>query len=436
MIVENAAWLISCLPERMTEYARWLRRNGWTEPAVLDMVRVWNKHQAEPWEDDKGLVAGIGAIFGDEEAVSNSRPLLDIFIDTPVREKIPTGLPTFDRLTAGGLTRGKLTVIVGAPSAAKTALVHRFAAAATSAEIFAPDDGDEVTTERYALLGGADPKDPVTAEPTELWAKPHEILARPRDANPRPKPVDLSPRRPSVAAALAKFGGIRVARDDETLAEFCRRPATLAAPLVVVDSIHAGAEDLEGESEQERIKAAVKLVRQLASSGPAVVITAESNRGAYASRDLRKRTDAMASGAETRKLEYTAGVLLFLENREGTILAQLRKNKCGGQTGSFALRLDKISLELKEIDAAVALDERDRAKAKKSADLERRILGVLREHGQVTGNQLKQFVGGNAIEYAAVRDTLAAAGKIVGSPAPRNGTYWRLAGQQLDLAAR
>src|SRR6185295_11951013 len=48
----------------------------------------------------------------------------------PIR-RLASGIAAFDEALGGGLPRGRLSEIVGAPSSGRTALIHAFLAAAT-----------------------------------------------------------------------------------------------------------------------------------------------------------------------------------------------------------------------------------------------------------------------------------------------------------------
>jgi len=331
-----------------------------------------------------------------------SRPLAEVLRNAPPRVKHRTGIPSLDRLTAGGMAERKMWVMVAAPSGAKTAFGHNIARQAAAdgvrVEIFPADDGDETTAERFAALAGA------TA-------------------------LDVTNRAPAAIATLEGIDGIFVSPADESFEEFCERVASSPhRPLLaLIDSLHAAAESCEATDARGRVELANEKLRTLCDANIIVLATSESNRSSYASRDPSKRTDPMASGAETRKIEYNAGVLLRLENREGTIHCQVVKNKCGGKTGSFLMRLDPVSLEMTEIDAAATLEEVDRTKARKQEEACGRILEALRAHGELSGRQLFQMAPTNRAEHDAARLTLLRTGRIESRPGKGQAVVWRLA---------
>lgn len=49
--------------------------------------------------------------------------------------KAPSGIPGFDQITCGGLTRGRTTLPVGGPGSGKTNLARRFLARGAAVEL-------------------------------------------------------------------------------------------------------------------------------------------------------------------------------------------------------------------------------------------------------------------------------------------------------------
>jgi archaellum biogenesis ATPase FlaH len=387
-----------------------VKAGGGTRSAGVALMEPVRSRLGLPKVTLDGIAVGV---FGDpetkaEKAREPRRTFADILRSAPIRPKIKTGFPTLDRLTCGGMTVGKLTVVVGPPSAAKTAFVHHLARAAASqkipVEILPADDGVETTAERLALLAGVPP----------------EAVAR---------------RDPAAFAALDLMPMIYPPPKEESLQQFCHRVgASVDRPLVaIVDSAHAAAESCVGESERDRIKRAVELLKTLADTGPAVVASSESNRAFYASKDLAKRNDSMASGAETRKLEYSAGLLLVLENVGSSIRVEVRKNKCGGRTGELRLRLDPTSLGLAEIDLAEFEAEQARAAEKRLAEYCGKITACLEKEATdckkasrpfkgLSGTKLDES-GGNEKKIKLARQHMVAIGTLLEIDGERSGWH-------------
>jgi circadian clock protein KaiC len=74
-----------------------------------------------------------------------------------VEERLPSGLPEFDKLLGGGLERGTSTLLVGAPGTGKSTLAAQFAAAAGArgehAALFIFDESEATLLSRCAALG-------------------------------------------------------------------------------------------------------------------------------------------------------------------------------------------------------------------------------------------------------------------------------------------
>lgn len=117
-----------------------------------------------------------------------------------------------------------------------------------------------------------------------------------------------------------------------------------------------------------------------------VIVVSEASRGAYASKDPEKQTAALASGAETRAIEYRSDVVIHLsEKSEGVVRAEVAKNRPGGgQKPRLSLGHDEQRATYREIDAPAAEEERDerrqKTRMKASDGAQKRLQAAMRKH--------------------------------------------------------
>jgi len=118
--------------------------------------------------------------------------------------------------------------------------------------------------------------------------------------------------------------------------------------VLAVDGLHTcrSATERDDDAPRIRIETRMNVFRALRLKGILVLFTAEASRGAYASRDVSKRTSAMAAGAESRSIEFGSDALLFLACEGDRITVELPKNRIGRKKQPFSLRLDAGSASL------------------------------------------------------------------------------------------
>jgi hypothetical protein len=179
--------------------------------------------------------------------------------ETPALARVATGIAAVDALTGGGLPRGRLVEITGAPSSGRTSLSHALLGAATRAG------------ERVAVVDAADAFDPASAAAAGvaldrvLWARP----TRHREA-----------LRCAERLVEARGFGVVLIDLDRVRAEPRRRPDEDANALWL------------------------RMTRSARASGTAVVLLASRARlGAFAALTLEARTAGARFAPEPAWLE-------------------------------------------------------------------------------------------------------------------------------------
>lgn len=298
-----------------------------------------------------GLVAAIR--FGDQELIEAARarlaaaspgvcekpsepPVTPSSIVSTWRtegplQRVPTGIDALDAMCRGGLPVPWRVVIVGAPSAGKTAvgtiaadtLARSAADSGLCVGILAVDEEPEDLTVRLAQIAGF--------SVAQLELRDPDVLG-------------------DVEAALAELrvrfydATHTIERAAEDLARWCSEEQRRGALLV--DSVQAATSDLAvtAKTPREHVESNVRAIRWCVSRHRLLVIaTSEANRGSYRSEDAADTTNDMAAGAESRSIEFGAQTLLMLrtpKDQPDVIHVRVAKNRRADR-GEFWLRLDR-----------------------------------------------------------------------------------------------
>jgi KaiC/GvpD/RAD55 family RecA-like ATPase len=304
--------------------------------------------------------------------------------------RVPTGIRALDEACRGGLPLPWRALIIGAPSAGKTAVATIIADtiarealdAGLCVGILAVDEEPDDVTVRLAQIAG------FTVAQAELRAP--DVLDR-------------------LALALES---VRVRLYDATwtieaagadLATWTASEARLAA--LFIDSIQAArsARAAEATSPRELVEANVAAMR-LASTAHRmlVVATSEANRNSYRSEQATEQSNDMAAGAESRAIEFGAQTLLMLrtpKDHADVIHVRLVKNR-RARVGEFWLRLDREAHRLTacdnpEADPSVATERAERKRAANRADLARKakaLMGCVRGRMDLSARDLRTAV--------------------------------------------
>ena len=255
----------------------------------------------------------------------------------------PTGIPPIDNATGGGPVYGTRWILNGAPDAGKTALLvqigHTYARRGIAVGFLAADEEPSDLVTRFAQRDGFSRLD-------------CEI----RDAN-------------TLGLIQSADGGlpVRFYRSDTTieaasddLALWARQRGSQAA--LIVDSIQTVVCTASRGSDlgaREVVTANVQAFKNCAMRHKLIALaTSEMNRAAYRNGNTADQND-MASGAESRAIEFLARVLLTLRSVKGEpnlVEVAIPKNKHGPSGVSFHLHLDRRRMMLFESEGPVVPD--------------------------------------------------------------------------------
>lgn len=267
----------------------------------------------------------------------------------PAGERFPTGFPALDAAMRGGIPKGKVIVVLGAPGASKTnfctRLLDHWERAGCYAMYLAADEASEMIVVRLGQLAGwnrdaLEDENPAVRDGFARAAEGRNYLV-----------VDPSEDRVSLEAAEKLL--ILKAGD---------RPRVL-----VVDSLQTIlCEAADGaESPMERVKAVIHTCKRMAARGTIVVAIGEMSRAGYANGDRHKDRSALSAGKETGDVEYAAHVILGLRSvpeHVGQIDVEVAKNRLGRDKPDVRLVLDFDTLAMRETSAP-DVDHERRARA-------------------------------------------------------------------------
>ncbi len=314
---------------------------------------------------------------------------------------LPTGIPSLDAATGGGLVLGSRVYLVGAPDAGKTALavqlLDHYLGQGVTVGILAVDEEPSDVVTRLLQRRGLSRVECEQRSPATL-ARARELLAG--------APLRVYGFGLSIEAAAVDLH--RVAR--------ARNPDDPRPPCVLVlDSIQTvRAENEDPDASMNRlVTGRVAAVRAAASRYRMLVLsTSEMNRAAYKSRKAEENASDMSAAKESGAIEFSARVMLTLRSVPdvpNVVECRVTKNKHGaatrpGDDGMF-LRFDRDAQQLTEDgefrpigDGSSAADERIEAAA--------RLALLLTQQEGVGRNAAVQHLAG-VVPERRVRDARA-----------------------------
>ena len=290
----------------------------------------------------------------------------------------PTGIPPIDNATGGGPVYGTRWIVNGAPDAGKTALLVQIG-------------------HTYALRGICVGVLPADEEDNDLQTR----LAQRANFSR----MDCEVRNTATLERMSEAFGtlpIRYYRADMTiessaddLALWAKERGTGAC--LIVDSIQTVTSSKvigrrDDLSTRELVTENVRALKNVAMRHKLIALaTSEMNRSAYRNgKGSGEDQNDMASGAESRAIEYLARVLLTLRSVKGDgdlVEVALPKNKHGRSGESFFLRIDRRRMMLFESEGPPAPDsapedekaERERVTAARLASQEALVSAAKQE---------------------------------------------------------
>ena len=332
---------------------------------------------------------------------------------------VPTGIPTLDRRTRGGIPPGRSVVFGAPPGLGKTSLlVQTLTSMAmrglTVAGLFADEGRDAAAVrvgqnlgfERFRLEAG----DEETARGLEEKLEGCRFLLPDSDAE------DVTV---------------------ESVGRLAREHGEKGRPVVLgFDSIQTvRSETAEAERDPRlSVKRTASAIQRLKKPLDAIVLAvSEVNRGAYRAKKEVDRVTPLSSFSESSRIEYAFDVAVFIDgDPEDEIQLRIVKNRLGPKGKPFHMRFCERTAKFTEIDA----EERERSRRTEEEVLERErlekpkpaIREELRKHKEgLSTAELRELLGlRNALVVDVLR-SLERDGEVenVRVPGPGRGRRWR-----------
>lgn len=322
--------------------------------------------------------------------------------------RVPTGIGPLDRGCRGGLPIPWRVLIVGAPSAGKTAfmvIVANYFVRSALAEglcvgILAVDEDPDDIVIRLAQIAG------FTVEQAER--RDPEMLSQIQSAL-QPIPMRLYGAEVSIEAAAGD------------LASWAASEGRKAA--LFIDSIQAVRSDaaVGAKSEREVVAMNMQAVRRITQRHRMLTVaSSEANRATYRSEQAEQ--DDLATGRESSAIEYGAQTQLVLRTPKGhpdVVHVRVPKNRRADTRFEFWLRLDRERQTLTECDDPVThpsrQSDRDAAKtANKRTRVESdavQLAELVRHNGGLSTRALRALAAG---QLGWGKDRIAEASALLG----------------------
>lgn len=284
--------------------------------------------------------------------------------------RLSFALPMLDEATRGGVPAGRVIMLLGAPGSSKTNystfLADSWERAGCAVLILACDESRESIVTRIGQLDG----------------HARELLEGRDDGR----------RNAFARNARGRFiWAIDPFKDRVTLEEAYKQLRAVAGErqaVLVVDSLQTvpcDAADLL-ETKREQVEAVVLTLDGYARDGAIVLAISEMSRAGYRTGARDKDISALSAGAESRKVEFAAHLLLGLrpvKGEQGIVDVEIAKNRLGPGKPDLRMSLDFETLRFRQI---VKPDEDEEAAERENArdsHFRKRILEVLRANTEL-----------------------------------------------------
>lgn len=261
-----------------------------------------------------------------------------------VGEQYPTGFPTLDRCTEGGLAKSTVTVIQGRPGIGKTLVAQQIALHMASTCAVAGLFQDEGLAGARIRLG--------------------QQLGLERRLMRRPTPESSA----AAVAALEKralFWRFLKPTDVRSTVELFAAEFDAMAPkdlprVWILDSVQVlRSENVAAKDRRVAVSDLVWRVKDLAEKYQAVaLLVSQVGRGSYRSQNEDDHVNDLAAGTETSAIEYAAQLILHIAGDPKTIVKiRCPKNRYTGDTFQISCHVDFPTATYHEIPDPGALPE-------------------------------------------------------------------------------
>lgn len=316
--------------------------------------------------------------------------------------RLPTGFPTIDTATRGGILLRKVVCVGGAPGAGKTAtcvqLAFRWLGAGIVVGFMCADEDADAILIRFGQLAGLSREKLEAGDPEE-----RERLASWAEGVP-----------------FYLYDGDEDGTTIESVSAELRALASEQPSALFVDSIQTArttAQAPKGADMRARTNVVVQALKTAAKvGGHLVVATSELSKAAYRS-TAQGEINLLSAFKESGDIEYGVSLALVLTSRSGTseiVDGVVVKNRLGHGKPGLALHLDHARAHVVETSADEADFRTDLAD--RSKELRDKILDALRRGPARTQDEIASRVKRTAAHVRAEVRALIVERQIVNLP--------------------
>lgn len=328
-------------------------------------------------------------------------------------EQYPTGFPTIDRATDGGLTQGTVCTIQGKPGIGKTLVATQIARHLGKRCAVAALFADEGLTGARIRIGQQ-----LGLERTRM-RRPDEVARAAACKALKDQVLFWRFLQPRSKTSTVEF----MAQDFDRIA-----PQGLPRVWLIDSAQVVKSENSSKEGRRMQVSDVVWRVRELADQYKAIaLLVSQVNRGAYAKKNKDERTEDLAAGSESSAIEYSSELILHVDgDPKDKIEIRAPKNRYTGESFSAWCTVDFPTATFREIDAAAVEAEQTAAVTDKRRGLEDRIDELLKPwpDGLLTGT-VKARIKARAAEVVDALNRMVDDGRLVMDELPRGGQRWK-----------
>jgi RecA/RadA recombinase len=328
-------------------------------------------------------------------------------------EQYPTGFPTIDQGTDGGLARATVCTIQGKPGIGKTLVATQIARNLGKRCAVACLFADEGLTGSRVRIG-------------QQLGMDRRVMRRPDEV--------AKARACKALKEQTVFWRFLQPRSTNSTVEFMARDFDRIAPeglprVWLIDSVQVvKSEKTNQRSLREAVSDLVWRVDELADEYKAIVLLiSHVNRGSYSKKNKDERVEDLAAGAESAAIERASELILHVDgDPKEKIEIRVPKNRYTGEIFSTWCTADFPTATYHEVDPVTVEAAQATAVSERHRVLEERIDDLLKTQpdGYLTGT-VKARIKARAADVLAALNRMADDGRLVMDELPRGGQRWK-----------